>query len=142
MKQTASLYSKFPLKPAFFKGVFVIFKKLSQKRIHFWITRQNSSMEGDEVGIFSKAPDWKPLFLLKIKIKQNTGYPNKEYNLAFKHFPQHIRVYPRSKKKYALKMIRKILHIENLSKVRCLQIWCVPNTVRVFWEESRGQENF
>ena len=95
MKQTASLYSKFPLKPAFFKGVFVIFKKLSQKRIHFWITRQNSSMEGDEVGIFSKAPDWKPLFLLKIKIKQNAGCPNKD---IFKHIHQNIRAYPISKK--------------------------------------------
>ena len=34
-------------------------------------------MEGDEGGMFSKAPDWKPLFLLKIKIKQNPGCPNK-----------------------------------------------------------------
>ena len=26
-------------------------------------------MEGNEVGILSKAPDWQPLFLLKIKIE-------------------------------------------------------------------------
>ena len=39
-------------------------------------------MEGGEVGIFSKALDWKPLFLLKIKIKQNPGCPNKEYNIS------------------------------------------------------------
>ena len=33
------------------------------------MSRQNSSMKGNEVGILSKAPDWKPLFLLKVKIK-------------------------------------------------------------------------
>ena len=36
-------------------------------------------MEGDEVGIFSKAPDCKLLFLLKIKTNQNPGCRNKEY---------------------------------------------------------------
>ena len=39
----------------------------------------NSFMKGDEGGIFSKAPDWKTLFLLKIKIKQNSGCPKKEW---------------------------------------------------------------
>ena len=54
-------------------------------------------MKGDEGGNFSKAPDWKPLFLLKIKIKQKPAYRNKEYNLlAFKDFHQNIRAYPRS----------------------------------------------
>ena len=38
----------------------------------------NSFMKRDEGGIFSKAPDWKTLFLLKMKIKQNPGCPNKE----------------------------------------------------------------
>ena len=38
-------------------------------------------MEGNEVGIFVRAPDWMPLFLLKIKIKQNLGCLNKEYNV-------------------------------------------------------------
>ena len=33
-------------------------------------------MEGDEGGILSKASDWKSLFLLKVKIKQNTSCPN------------------------------------------------------------------
>ena len=36
-------------------------------------------MEGDERSIFSKALDWKPLFLKKIQIKKNPGCPNKEY---------------------------------------------------------------
>ena len=54
-------------------------------------------MEGDKVGIFIKAPDWEPLFLLKIKFKQNPGCPNKEYNAIFEHIHQNIRAYPRSK---------------------------------------------
>ena len=55
-------------------------------------------MEGNEVDILVKAPDWMPLLLLKIKIKQNLGYPNKEYNVIFKHIHQNIRAYCRSKK--------------------------------------------
>ena len=55
-------------------------------------------MEGSEGDIFRKAPDWKPLFLLKIKIKQNPGCPNKEYNSIFEHIHENIRVYPRSEK--------------------------------------------
>ena len=39
-------------------------------------------MERDEGDIFSDAPDWKPLFLLKKKIKQKPGYSNKEYNAS------------------------------------------------------------
>ena len=39
-------------------------------------------MKGDEGGIFSKAPGQKPLLLLKIKIKQNTGCPSKEYKCS------------------------------------------------------------
>ena len=35
-------------------------------------------MEGDEGAVFSKAPDIKFLSLLKMKIKQNPGFPNKE----------------------------------------------------------------
>ena len=35
-------------------------------RIYFWICRPSSSMDRDEGGIFSKAPDWKPLFLIKL----------------------------------------------------------------------------
>ena len=36
--------------------------------------------------------------LLKIKIKQSSGCPNKEYNTIFKHINQNMRAYPRSKK--------------------------------------------
>ena len=54
----------------------------------------NSFMKGDEGGIFSKFPDGEPLSLFKIKIKQNPGCPNKEYNVAFKHFHQNIGAGP------------------------------------------------
>ena len=53
-------------------------------------------MKGGEGGNFSKSPDRKPLFLLIVKIKQNAACRNKEYNLAFKHFHENIRTYPRS----------------------------------------------
>ena len=63
----------------------------------------NSFMKGNEGGISSKFLDWKSLlFLLKIKIKQNPGCPNKEYNVVFKHFHQNIKAYSRSFKKSAL----------------------------------------
>ena len=57
--------------------------------------RINSSMRGDEGSTFSKAVDWKPLFLLMIKIKQNQ---NKEYNAIFQHIHQNIRAYSTNKK--------------------------------------------
>ena len=87
------------------------------------VFRPNSSMEGDERGIFSKAPDWKLLFLLKIKIKQNTVCTNKEYNVIFTHIHQNIVAYPRSKKHLDWSMIGKILlHIgKNPSKTRWWQ---------------------
>ena len=50
-------------------------------------------MKGDEGGYFSKFPDGKPLFLFKIKIKQNPGCPNKEYYVDFKHLHQNVRAY-------------------------------------------------
>ena len=53
-------------------------------------------MEGNEVGIFIKAPDLIPMFLLKIKIKQTAAYLNN--NAIFKHIHQNARAYPRSKK--------------------------------------------
>ena len=42
-------------------------------------------MDGDEVGIFSEAPDRKLFFWLKIKIEQNPGCPNKEHNVIFEY---------------------------------------------------------
>ena len=59
-------------------------------------------MKEGKGGNFSKSPDPKPLFLLIVKIKQNAACRNKEYNLAFKHFHENIRIYPRSYKKSAL----------------------------------------
>ena len=66
---------------------------------------------------FSEALRWKPLCLLKIKIKQSPGCPNKEYNAIFKQIHQNSRAYSRSKK-----MIWKILRIrKNPSKARRLK---------------------
>ena len=47
------------------------------------MSRPYSFMQGDEGDIFSKATDWKSLFLVKIKIKRNLGYLNEEYNVIF-----------------------------------------------------------
>ena len=55
-------------------------------------------MEGDKGGIFIKALDQKSLLLLKVKVKQNLGCPNKEYNTVFKHIHRNFRAYSRSKK--------------------------------------------
>ena len=68
-------------------------------------------MKGDEGGNFSKNPDRKPLFLLKVKIKQEPACRNKEYNVACKHFHQNIRAYPRSWKNLHWPMIGEMLHI-------------------------------
>ena len=43
-------------------------------------------MEGDKGANFSKAPE--SLFLLKIKIEQNSGYPNKVYNAMSLSIPK------------------------------------------------------
>ena len=41
-------------------------------------------MEGNE-GVFSVTLQTENLFFFKIKIEQNPGCPNKEYNPIFKH---------------------------------------------------------
>ena len=58
---------------------------------------------------------------VKIKITQNSGYPNKEHNVIFEHIHQNNRAYPRSKKNLHWSMIGKmLLHPgKNPSKVRC-----------------------
>ena len=68
---------------------------------------------------FSKASDEKPLFSLKIKIKQNPGCPNKKYNEIFEHFHR-FHYIPRSKKNLHRSMIGEILlHIgKNSSKTK------------------------
>ena len=73
-------------------------------------------MVGDEGGIFSKAPDWKCFFLLKMKIKQNPGCSNKEYDVILAH--------------------TFIWGKRGLGE----QDWFVLNTVEI-WEESPSPEN-
>ena len=76
VKQTASLYLKWPLEPAFFLDCFCYLEKYVFtyfKLIYLWISRPNSSVETNEGDIFNKVPDWKPLLLLKIKIKTQAG---------------------------------------------------------------------
>ena len=95
---------------------------------YFWISTTNSSMEGDEGGIFSKPPDWKPLFLLKVIIEQNPRYPNKGYNVIFIQIHQTITAYPRVKRNRAKRGVGK-------------QVLCVPNTVGGIWKVVQPQEN-
>ena len=89
------------------------------------------SMEGDEGDIFSNAPDWKALFLLKAEIKQNPGFPSKEYNSIFELIYQNIRAYPRRKKICIDHWLGKCYYIlggiqtkQGLGK----QVWFVPST--------------
>ena len=73
--------------------LFLLYLKLRSWNLHFLVCFcywPNSFMKGDKRGIFSKAPDWKTLFLIKIKIKQNPGCANKNKNVVFKHFRQNI----------------------------------------------------
>ena len=106
-------------------------------------SRQNSSMEGKEVGIVSKSPDWIPLFLLKVKIKQSSDWPNKEYNAVLEHIHQNIMVYPRSKKicidqwlwKYYC-LFRRIQAKPGVSKQVCFSL----NTFRGFWGSVSTQK--
>ena len=105
---------------------------------YFWISRQNSSMEGNEVGIFVKAPDWMPLFLLKIKIKQNPGYPNKECNVIFKHIHQNFRAYCRSKQICIDQWLWKYYCLFRRVRAKwgvCKQLWFVPNTFGKFGDQ-------
>ena len=48
-------------------------------------------MEGDEGSIFSRPSNWKPFFLLKIKIKQSPDCPDKEYKEIFEHIDHNIK---------------------------------------------------
>ena len=96
-------------------------------------------MEGDEEVIFCETPDWKPLFLLKIKIKQNPSCPNKEYNGIFKHIYQNTMAYPRSKKNLHWAIIGKILLCigKNLRKSRLGKpARFVPNVVAAQQKED------
>ena len=82
----------------------------SQKSLNQQVLLTNSSMEGDERGISVKLISVK--FLVKIKIKQNSGCVNKECIAIFKDIHQNIRAYSRSKKNLDRSMIGKIfLHV-------------------------------
>ena len=91
------------MKLAFFK-CFCYFwrKKICFFKLNFsWISGSHSLMEEEEGCIFSIAPGWKPLLLLKIKVKQNPGCPNEEHNAIFEHIPKNIWVNRRNKKRSA-----------------------------------------
>ena len=113
---------KLPLKPTFFSVFLSCLERLVLtyfEIIYLWISWPKSYMKRYEGGIFRKAPDWKRFFFsLKIKIKQNLGCPNKEYNAIFKHIHQNIKAYSRSKKKNLhWSMTGKLLNIgKNLSE--------------------------
>ena len=79
-------------------------------------------MEGDEGDIFNKVPDSKPLFLLKIKIKYDPGYPDQEYYAIFEHTDQNIRSLPEVKKSVLANGYENIIKQKNPNKASCRQI--------------------
>ena len=108
--------------------------KLLSWNLHFLVCFcywPSSFMKGHEWGIFSKAPNWKPLFLIKIKIKQNLRCPNKEYNEDFKHFYQNIRTCPRSKISFIDQWLGKYCILGRIWTKQGVgeQVWFVLNTV-------------
>ena len=127
---------KLPLKPTFFSVFLSCLERLVLtyfEIIYLWISWPKSYMKRYEGGIFRKAPDWKRFFFsLKIKIKQNLGCPNKEYNAIFKHIHQNIKVYSRSKKKICIdQWLGNYLILERIWAKQTIgeQVWVVPNTV-------------
>ena len=71
------------------------------------------------------------LFLFEIKIQQNPGCPNKEYNAIFKHIHQNIKAYTKSKNTCIDQLLGNYC---TLRKIRAKQgfgeqVWFVPNTV-------------
>ena len=98
-------------------------------------------MRGDEVGIFSKVSEWQPLFLLKVKIKQNPGCPNNEYiyNAIFKHIHQNIWAFLKSKN-YIDQWLWKYCCIFRTDRAKWgvgEQVWFIVN---LFWG-SEGRCN-
>ena len=81
--------------------LFLLYLKLLSWNLHFYsvfLLLTKFLYEKRWWSISSKVPDRKSLFLVDIKIKQNPGCPNKQYNVVFKHFRQNIRAYPKIKK--------------------------------------------
>ena len=127
MKQTALLYLKFSLKPAFLVYFCYFWKDNSFLILNLFISEYLDQIPPwkENKDAFSVTLQTENLFLFKIKIKQNSGCQNKEYNTIFKNIHQSIRGYSRSKENLHWSMIVKISHIEkNLSKVHCWRtIW-------------------
>ena len=101
VKQTALFELNLSLKPAFFLVYFCYFWKVKNLLIlNVFISEYlDQSPRWKEIrGAFSVTFQTKNVFSLKIKIKQNPGCPNKEYNEILKHIRQNIRSYTRSKK--------------------------------------------
>ena len=97
-------------------------------------------MKRNEGDIFSKFPGWKPLLLFKIKIKQNPGCQNKEYNVDFKHFHQNIRAYHRSKKICIDQSMVKCCIFGRIRAKRGVaeKIWFVPSGGSEGSRDTRG----
>ena len=124
--------------------------------LFFQISMPKLQMEGDERDICGNAPDWKPLFLLKISIKRNLRFPFGEYNTFFNHIHQNIRDYPRSKENLHWTVIWKTLHIEQYeqskgltSKFSLFQIHlrdlvgvAIPGNVCNFWSHLNLEKVF
>ena len=87
------------MKPAFFQVFFCFFGNLDLLNV-FISDYLDKILPWKEMKLaFSvKFQTEKTFALLKIKIRQNPGCPNKEYNAIFDHIHQNIRAYPRSTK--------------------------------------------
>ena len=107
---------------------------------YFWRYRPNSSMEGVEGGIFSKVPDWKPLFLLKIKLTKAQDPQIRKIMQTSSTGIRFLGLIPELKKSALMhwSMIMKMLLDigENPSKVRCG--WTILICCNYVWEVSQS----
>ena len=116
------------------KWVFTYFKV-----IYFYKSRPNMFIEGDEKGIFSKNPDWKHLFLLKMRVGQIRPIIQSSSTLIGKPRP-----IPTVKNLYSLMSEKKTLHTgKDPRKARCRQIsaFCFRYICKV-WRFVQSQKNF
>ena len=93
--------------------LFLLYLKFPSWKLHFlacFCYWPNFFIKEDEGTIFSEAPDWKTLFLLKTKIKQNPDCSNKEWKCSLQTLSSEYEG-------LSGLMIGKTLHIgKNLSK--------------------------
>ena len=94
-----------------FQCVFVISGNMTLLVLNFFISEYLDQIHpGKEMKeAFQWCPKLKMMFLFKIKIKQKSGCPNKEYITIFKHIYQNIRAYPRRKINLNCSVTGKIL---------------------------------